>query len=198
MANRFKTSRLPWASPGIRYANTCVTQSCARCLTRDPIVVPSLIPGSEQVKQWIEEDHCYNCEAMLPRLLEMGYKGSLSVLKKFVHPLRPATAGHYPVVRYETKPGEQVQFDWGMFQYEQDGAPHKFYGLYVRYNQRIGQELTPLPDLRRNTGKICLPHLGGTPHDRNTLATVPTGGITRPGAQVAPETSSLATCTCHD
>lgn len=88
-----------------------------------------LDPFKEQVKKWIEEDHCLNCEAMLPRLLEMGYKGSLSVLKQFVHPLRPATAGHYPVVRYETQPGEQVQFDWGVFAYEQDGAPHKFYGF---------------------------------------------------------------------
>jgi transposase len=88
-----------------------------------------LDPFKEQVKKWIEEDHWYNCEAMLARLLEMGYKGSLSVLKKFVHPLRPATAGHYPVVRSESKPGEQVQFDWGVFQYEQDGAPHKFYGF---------------------------------------------------------------------
>src|SRR5258707_4719553 len=103
---------------------------------------------------------------MLPRLLAMGYKGSLSVLKRFVHPLRPPMGGHYPVVRYETKPAEQVQFDWGEFKYEQDGAPHKLYGLYVRYNQRIRQELTPLPDLLRNTGKICLPHLAGTTHDR--------------------------------
>ena len=53
----------------------------------------------EQVKRWIEEDHCYNCEAMLPRLQAMGYKGSLSVLKAFVHPLRPPAGGHYPVVR---------------------------------------------------------------------------------------------------
>ena len=45
----------------------------------------------------------------------MGYKGSLSVLKAFVHPLRPPAGGHYPVVRYETKPAEQVQFDWGEF-----------------------------------------------------------------------------------
>jgi len=66
---------------------------------------------------------------MFPRLLAMGYKGSLSVLKRFVHPLRPAAGGHYPVIRYETKPAEQVQFDWGVFQYEQDGAPHKFYGF---------------------------------------------------------------------
>lgn len=59
----------------------------------------------------------------------MGYKGSLSVLKRFVHPLRPSQAGHYPVIRYETRPGEQMQFDWGEFKYEQDGVPHKFYGF---------------------------------------------------------------------
>jgi transposase len=88
-----------------------------------------LDPFKEQVKQWINEDHCYNCETMLPRLLTMGYTGSLSVLKAFVHPLRPPAGGHYPVVRYETKPGEQVQFDWGEFVFEQDGAPRKLYGF---------------------------------------------------------------------
>src|SRR6266571_2821107 len=88
-----------------------------------------LDPFKEQIKQWIEQDHCYNCEAMLPRLLEMGYTGSLSVLKAFVHPLRPPAGGHYPIVRYETKPGEQVQFDWGEFKYEQDGVPRKLYGF---------------------------------------------------------------------
>src|ERR1700674_2910939 len=88
-----------------------------------------LDPFKEQVKKWIKEDHCYNCEAMLPRLLDMGYKGSLSVLKTFVHPLRLPAGGHYPVIRYETKPAEQVQFDWGEFQYEQEGAPRKLYGF---------------------------------------------------------------------
>jgi transposase len=88
-----------------------------------------LDPFKEQVKKWITEDHCYNCEAMLPRLLAMGYKGSLSVLKAFVHPLRPPAGGHYPVVRYETKPAEQVQFDWGEFKYEQEGTPRKLYGF---------------------------------------------------------------------
>jgi len=88
-----------------------------------------LDPFKEQVKRWIEQDHCYNCEAMLPRLQAMGYRGSLSVLKAFVHPLRPKTAGQAPVIRYETKPGEQVQFDWGEFVYEKEGAPHKLYGF---------------------------------------------------------------------
>src|SRR5438874_786574 len=88
-----------------------------------------LDPFKEQIKQWISEDHCYNCEAMLPRLLAMGYTGSLSVLKAFVHPLRPKACGSAPVIRYETKPGEQVQFDWGEFKYEQDGVARKLYGF---------------------------------------------------------------------
>jgi len=88
-----------------------------------------LDPFKEQIKQWINEDHCYNCEAMLPRLLDMGYTGSLSVLKAFVHPLRPPQAGHAPVQRFETKPGEQVQFDWGEFKYEREGVPRKVYGF---------------------------------------------------------------------
>jgi transposase len=46
-----------------------------------------------------------------------------------VHPLRPAVAGHAPVQRYETKPGEQVQFDWGECVYEHEGKTHKFYGF---------------------------------------------------------------------
>jgi transposase len=88
-----------------------------------------LDPFKEQIKTWIQEDHCYNCEAMLPRLLEMGYTGSLSVLKAFVHPLRPPPSGHAPVQRFETKPAEQVQFDWGEFRYEHEGVPRKVYGF---------------------------------------------------------------------
>src|SRR6266852_9510257 len=52
-----------------------------------------LDPFKEQIRKWMQEDHCYNCEAMLPRLLAMGYTGSLSVLKAFVHPLRPPAGG---------------------------------------------------------------------------------------------------------
>src|SRR5450759_4093287 len=36
-----------------------------------------LDPFKEQVKKWIDEDHCYNCEAMLPRLLIMRYTGNV-------------------------------------------------------------------------------------------------------------------------
>src|SRR5258708_26679089 len=86
-----------------------------------------LDPFKEQVRRWITEDHCYNCEAMLPRPLEMGYTRSLSGLKAFVHPLRPHACGCAPVIRYETQPREQVQFDLGRVQYEHGRVARKHY-----------------------------------------------------------------------
>lgn len=88
-----------------------------------------LDPFKEQIEKWVTEDHCTNCEVMLVRLQKQGYTGGISILKEFVHPLRPAVAGHAPVQRYETRPGEQLQFDWGEFVYEDAGVTRKFYGF---------------------------------------------------------------------
>jgi transposase len=88
-----------------------------------------LDPFKEQIKKWVTEDQCTNCEVIFMRLRKMGYTGGISILKEFVHPLRPLVAGHAPVQRYETRPGEQVQFDWGEFVYEDGGALHKYYGF---------------------------------------------------------------------
>lgn len=88
-----------------------------------------LDPYKEQITKWVTEDYCTNCEVIFERLQKLGYTGGISILKEFVHPLRPAVAGHAPVQRYETKPGEQVQFDWGEFVYEEEGQLRKFYGF---------------------------------------------------------------------
>ena len=55
--------------------------------------------------------------------------GSRSILKAFVTPLRPPRRGRRPVQRYETKPGEQMQIDWGEFLFEQDDKIQKVYGF---------------------------------------------------------------------
>lgn len=73
----------------------------------------------------------------MEQLRRLGYTGGISQLKRFVHPLRLARAGKRPVLRYETKPGEQLQFDWGEFSYEEAGATRKDFGF-----------LTILSDLR--------------------------------------------------
>jgi transposase len=64
----------------------------------------TLDPFTEQIRRWLAQDHLYNCETMLPRLQALGYTGGLSILKDFVHSLRPARVGHRPVRRYEIAP----------------------------------------------------------------------------------------------
>jgi transposase len=88
-----------------------------------------LDPYKEQIVAWLRADHLYNCATMLERLQAQGYTGSITILKDFVQPHRLGTAGHQPVVRYETRPGEQLQFDWGEFLYELEGTTHKLYGF---------------------------------------------------------------------
>lgn len=106
-----------------------------RYLRGKPEAVPRPKRGSKldrfkgQIHRWINEDHLLNCEVMLPRLQEMGYTGSAATLRAYVHPLRPQNVGRTNVIRYETKPGEQMQYDWGEFHYEQDGKERKFYGF---------------------------------------------------------------------
>jgi len=89
-----------------------------------------LDPFKGQIRRWVREDHLYNCETMLLRLRALGYSGQISILKDFVRPLRPpAASARQPVIRYETKPGEQLQFDWGEFTYEQEGRSRKVFGF---------------------------------------------------------------------
>jgi transposase len=88
-----------------------------------------LDPYREPLRRWVCEDHLYNCETLVRRLQAAGYAGKTTLVKDFVRPLRPRAAGRQPVVRYETAPGEQLQFDWGECVYEQDGATRKLFGF---------------------------------------------------------------------
>src|SRR5579862_5519546 len=56
-------------------------------------------PVKEQISAWVMEDHCTNCEVIFERLQKQGYTGGISILKDYVHPLRPAVAGHAPGYR---------------------------------------------------------------------------------------------------
>jgi len=88
-----------------------------------------LDPYKEQIRHWVKEDHLFNCIVMLERLRPLGYTGGHTIIKDFVRGLRPPRAGHHPVRRYETKPGEQMQVDWGEFLYEYEGKWHKVFGF---------------------------------------------------------------------
>lgn len=106
-----------------------------RYLRGKPIAAPRPKRGSildaykGQIRSWITDDHLSNCEVMFPRLQAQGYTGGLSTIKAYVQTLRPTKVGQYPIQRYETKPGEQMQYDWGEFHYEKDGKERKLYGF---------------------------------------------------------------------
>src|SRR5258708_16074664 len=64
----------------------------------------------EQITKWVIEDHCTHCEVLFERLQKLGYTGGISILKEYVHPLRPAVAGHAPGQRHETKTRDEGPF----------------------------------------------------------------------------------------
>ena len=71
-----------------------------------------LDPYKEYVKQRFE-----SCRLSAVRLIAeiraMGYDGSVIVLRRYLHSLRPALARTKKLtVRYETPPGKQAQADW--------------------------------------------------------------------------------------
>jgi transposase len=126
-----------------------------------------LDPYREQVRRWVCDDHQYNCETLVRRLQALGYTGKTTLVKDFVRPLRPRRAGQRPVVRYETKPGEQLQFDWGEFVYERDGRSHKFFGLtailsYSRMRYVVFTKRCDAPSLIRGLVEVFT-FFGGLP-----------------------------------
>jgi len=88
-----------------------------------------LDPFKDQIKKWVKEDHLLDCLTMLERLRASGYSGGVTILRDYVHPMRPPKGGHQAVQRYETEPGKQMQIDWGTFMYERDGVRKKVYGM---------------------------------------------------------------------
>ena len=74
----------------------------------------------------------FNCEVIYGKLKELGYQGGKTIIKDYVKAFRPPR-GIVATQRYETKPGKQVQVDWGVCYYidEKDGTLHKVYVLVM-------------------------------------------------------------------
>jgi transposase len=72
-----------------------------------------------------------NCVLLLRELRERGYTGGISVLKRFVQPFR-LKPGSAATMRYETRPGEQAQVDFGYFTYRMpDGTRRQVYAFVM-------------------------------------------------------------------
>jgi len=57
-------------------------------------------------------DEVWNCEVILQELRLRGYDGGVTLLRNYVQPRR-RRGSDKATVRFETKPGHQLQHDWG-------------------------------------------------------------------------------------
>lgn len=72
---------------------------------------------------------CSNGEVLLREIREQGYVGQVTILRKFLHPLREQQRWRVEL-RWESAPGEYAQVDWGIFHAQlPDGSPVKLYAF---------------------------------------------------------------------
>jgi transposase len=75
-----------------------------------------LDPYKDYLRERIEaaKPHWIPATVLDREIRELGYSGSIRLLRYFMAELKPAPR-HDPVVRFETAPGQQMQVDWGVF-----------------------------------------------------------------------------------
>jgi transposase len=70
-----------------------------------------LVPYRDTVDRLLAEG-VWNAVVILREIQAQGYSGCISTLKDYIRPKRPLRASR-ATVRFETKPGKQLQSDWG-------------------------------------------------------------------------------------
>ncbi len=96
---------------------------------RSPPPRPSkLDPYTDYLERRIGEG-VLNAQKLFREVRALGYSGKRTLVRSFVHPLRPAREP-MATVRFETEPGEQAQVDWAHFgTIEHQGRPRKLYAF---------------------------------------------------------------------
>jgi transposase len=86
-----------------------------------------LDPFKELIHELMFQRNILNAEVLFRKLCEQGYSGGRTIVKDYVHNLRPPNQPK-AVTRYETPPGEQAQVDFGEVKYEDScGITHRLY-----------------------------------------------------------------------
>lgn len=96
-----------------------------------------LEPYKPKIDQLLSEG-VWNAKVILREVQAEGYSGGVTILREYVQPkraLRPSRA----TVRFETKPGEQMQSDWGEMNVEIAGQETKVYFIVnqLGYSRRF-------------------------------------------------------------
>ncbi|MBW2470687.1 MAG: IS21 family transposase [Deltaproteobacteria bacterium] len=74
-----------------------------------------LDPYQERIQQLLEKDPEVKAPVVLQRLQQEGFDGKITILRDCLRRLRGRQRQPTPFIRFESKPGQQMQIDWGHF-----------------------------------------------------------------------------------
>jgi transposase len=109
----------------------------------------------------------YSTPAIVERLVPLGYQGKETIVRDYVRSIRPPVSAQVVIARrYETVPGAQLQFDWGIFTYrDAKGQERRLPGLVATlgYSRRSYVEFAHSADIYGLTTALinAFYHFGG-------------------------------------
>lgn len=143
--------------------------------------VSKLDPFRDAIERMLDTDPKVSAMVIHQHLLKQGFQGGITILRDYLSHVRPRAKPKQAFMRFESKPGEQCQIDWGHFGSTQYGnTSRKLYCLAVIecHSRMLYVEFTH--SQRQETLHRCLLHafhfLKGTPkelvHDNMLTAVI--------------------------
>jgi transposase len=113
-------------------------------------------------------ENVWNAMVILREIQEDGYDGGISILRDYVRPKRALRPGR-ATVRFETRPGKQLQSDWGELWTEVAGVETKVHFIVneLGYSRRFHFWCTEREDAEHTYEGLIrsLEHFGGVPQE---------------------------------
>ncbi|CAG4909071.1 IS21 family transposase [Acidithrix sp. C25] len=146
------------------------------------------------------KDGLISAPAILSRIEPLGYSSKETTIRNYVKSIKPNIRPHAKAtIRYESKPGAQIQLDWGLFGYDDHrGTRRNIAGLMVTmgYSRRVYLEFALTADIYGFSTCLinALYYFGGITDAFLTdhMKTVVLGGSTTQGWDLNSHTSDLA------
>lgn len=144
-----------------------------------------LEPYYSLIDHYLEEDNKASAVVIYQRLAEVGYKGSISILREYLNKLRGKNKKEKAYIRYESAPAQQCQIDWGYFgtlKYGQDSRKIWCFAMIEAYSRLLYLEFTHSYNIDVFIGCHirAFNFLGGTPkeiiHDNLKTAVIERDG----------------------
>lgn len=127
-----------------------------------------LDPFKEQIDRLLDQDAAVSAIVILRQIREMGYEGGITIVRDYLREQRGHVRPRQAYIRFESRPGEQIQVDWGHFGVIPYGDTNrKVYALVVveSYSRMMYVEFTHSQNQQALHGCLvnAFKYFGGTP-----------------------------------